>query len=59
MRTMTGDLCCSLSSLPLIREQQLASLQRDKEYDVLIIGGGVTGCGTALDSTLRGKWFMC
>ena len=30
-------------------------LQSGKEYDVLVIGGGVTGCGVALDSTLRGE----
>ena len=38
------------------RAEQLTALQRDKEYDVLIIGGGVTGCGIALDSRLRGKF---
>ena len=36
------------------REQQLASLQ-EGEFDVLVIGGGCTGCGVALDSISRGK----
>ena len=38
----------------LHREEQLLALQSGKEYDVLVIGGGATGCGIALDSTLRG-----
>ena len=42
--------CCAIN-----RDEQLTALQSGKEYDVLIIGGGVTGCGVALDSTLRGK----
>ena len=37
------------------RDEQLSALQSGKEYDVLVIGGGVTGCGVALDSTLRGQ----
>ena len=44
------------SSLPPSRADQLAVLQSGKEYDVLVIGGGVTGCGVALDSVLRGVW---
>jgi len=27
-----------------------------EEFDVLIIGGGATGAGCALDSVTRGKW---
>ena len=37
------------------REEQLLALQSE-EYDVLVIGGGATGCGVALDSVLRGVW---
>ena len=40
----------------IFRDEQLSALQSGKEYDVLIIGGGVTGCGVALDSTLRGEY---
>ena len=36
------------------REDQLAKLRSGKVYDVLVIGGGATGCGIALDSVLRG-----
>lgn len=35
------------------RAQQIAQLQTE-EYDVLVIGGGASGAGCALDSTLRG-----
>lgn len=36
------------------RSEQLTRLQGDEEFDVLIIGGGATGAGCALDSTTRG-----
>ncbi|NXP61178.1 GPDM protein, partial [Chloropsis cyanopogon] len=36
------------------REQQLAALQSGGEFDVLVIGGGATGCGCALDAATRG-----
>lgn len=36
------------------REQELKSLQTET-FDVLIIGGGATGAGCALDSVTRGK----
>ncbi len=36
------------------RQEQLKSLESD-EFDVLIIGGGATGSGCALDATTRGK----
>ncbi|NWR06733.1 GPDM protein, partial [Paradoxornis webbianus] len=36
------------------REQQLAALQSSGEFDVLVIGGGATGCGCALDAATRG-----
>lgn len=35
------------------REELLSSLQNDS-FDVLIIGGGATGVGCALDATTRG-----
>ena len=37
------------------RTEQLSTLRSDRVYDVLVIGGGATGCGVALDSVLRGK----
>uniref|UniRef100_A0A8U8CAD2 Glycerol-3-phosphate dehydrogenase n=1 Tax=Geospiza parvula TaxID=87175 RepID=A0A8U8CAD2_GEOPR len=36
------------------REQQLVALQCRGEFDVLVIGGGATGCGCALDAATRG-----
>ena len=36
------------------RADQLKKLSEGKEYDVLVIGGGATGCGVALDSITRG-----
>ena len=39
---------------PLSRSDQLVRLRSGKVYDVLVIGGGATGCGIALDSILRG-----
>ncbi|NXH06092.1 GPDM protein, partial [Loxia leucoptera] len=36
------------------REQQLVALQSCEEFDVLVIGGGATGCGCALDAATRG-----
>ncbi|KAJ8321071.1 hypothetical protein KUTeg_002658 [Tegillarca granosa] len=35
------------------RAQMLKSMQ-DEEFDVLVIGGGATGCGVALDAVSRG-----
>ncbi|NXS52738.1 GPDM protein, partial [Brachypteracias leptosomus] len=36
------------------REQQILALQSTGEFDVLVIGGGATGCGCALDAVTRG-----
>nr|XP_033799884.1 glycerol-3-phosphate dehydrogenase, mitochondrial [Geotrypetes seraphini]XP_033799885.1 glycerol-3-phosphate dehydrogenase, mitochondrial [Geotrypetes seraphini]XP_033799886.1 glycerol-3-phosphate dehydrogenase, mitochondrial [Geotrypetes seraphini] len=36
------------------REAQLLALQNTKEFDILVIGGGATGCGCALDAVSRG-----
>lgn len=40
---------------PPSREAQLLTLQNTSEFDVLVIGGGATGCGCALDAVTRGK----
>ncbi|XP_010187962.1 PREDICTED: glycerol-3-phosphate dehydrogenase, mitochondrial-like, partial [Mesitornis unicolor] len=42
-----------MKNLPT-REQQILALQTTDEFDVLIIGGGATGCGCALDAATRG-----
>lgn len=36
------------------REAQLMTLQNTSEFDILVIGGGATGCGCALDAVTRG-----
>ncbi|XP_001365971.2 glycerol-3-phosphate dehydrogenase, mitochondrial isoform X2 [Monodelphis domestica] len=43
----------NLKELPS-REAQLASLQSTTEFDILVIGGGATGSGCALDAVTRG-----
>lgn len=37
------------------RTEQVKTLQSGEEYDVIIIGGGATGAGCALDSITRGR----
>jgi glycerol-3-phosphate dehydrogenase len=36
------------------RRQRLDSLQQKKPFDLLVIGGGATGCGIAVDAASRG-----
>ena len=38
----------------LDRQQTLSRLHPDEPYDLLVIGGGATGCGIALDAATRG-----
>ncbi len=40
--------------LSLKREQILQSLKTGNTFDLLVIGGGATGCGVALDAASRG-----
>lgn len=37
------------------RQAQLAALQGTEEFDVLVVGGGATGAGCALDAVTRSK----
>ena len=37
---------------------QVEVLAKGDEYDVLVIGGGATGCGIALDSISRGAFAL-
>lgn len=42
------------------RAQQIRNFQKaDKEYDILVIGGGATGAGIALDAATRGLDVAC
>lgn len=36
------------------RSEQVKTLQSGEEYDVIIVGGGATGAGCALDAITRG-----
>jgi glycerol-3-phosphate dehydrogenase len=36
------------------RQQVLAELKKDDLFDILVVGGGATGCGVALDAASRG-----
>lgn len=38
------------------REEQVKALKTHDEYDVLIVGGGATGAGCALDACTRGGY---
>ena len=49
---MTGRL--GGEELHLTREQHLQQLKSGQLFDLLIIGGGATGCGVALDAATRG-----
>ena len=45
------------------REEQLSEFSRCHErgetFDLLVVGGGATGCGTALDAATRGLRAAC
>lgn len=38
------------------RQAQLSSLKNTEEFDVLVVGGGATGAGCALDAVTRSKF---
>ena len=39
---------------PIIRAEQIAQLAQDELWDVVVIGGGATGAGIAVDAASRG-----
>lgn len=41
------------------RREQIERLQEGEEYDVLVVGGGATGAGIALDAAARGLEVAC
>ncbi|MCT6926259.1 glycerol-3-phosphate dehydrogenase/oxidase [Metasolibacillus sp.] len=43
-----------MSSASALQRQQIIEELQGQEYDVLVIGGGITGCGVALDASARG-----
>ena len=36
------------------RQENLAQLKDGKDFDLIVVGGGATGCGVALDAATRG-----
>ena len=41
------------------RQEIVASLEQTEEYDILVVGGGATGAGVALDAATRGLRVAC
>ncbi len=33
-------------------------MSKGSEYDIVVIGGGATGCGVAVDAASRGKFYF-
>lgn len=55
-RVLAADQPPTLSNGPLPSRQQLIeSLQKD-EFDILVVGGGASGTGVALDAVSRGMF---
>ena len=42
-----------ITNLPS-REEQVEAMSKEPEYDILVIGGGATGAGVAVDAAVRG-----
>ena len=55
---MTAAEKVSAEDQPIIalpsRSVHISALKDTPQFDVLVIGGGATGCGVALDSVTRG-----
>lgn len=43
-----------MKNFSFIERQEILATLNQKEYDVIVIGGGITGCGIALDAVSRG-----
>ena len=41
---------------PLPARQDILKSLEEEEFDILVIGGGATGTGVALDSVTRGRF---
>ncbi|KAK7878368.1 hypothetical protein WMY93_034351, partial [Mugilogobius chulae] len=53
--TAEADLKVPFASELPTRQAQLSALKTTEEFDVLIVGGGATGAGCALDAVTRSK----
>lgn len=57
-KVSAGENKSTRPSNPLpIREHHIKNLKTNSEYDVVVIGGGATGAGIALDAVSRG-WVL-
>lgn len=41
------------------REDQIKTIRETQQWDIVIIGGGATGLGSALDAASRGFKTLC
>src|SRR5689334_4267167 len=53
-RLKRGDSMRSGTLSPQTREAALTAMSSGEELDVMVVGGGVVGAGTALDAVSRG-----
>lgn len=51
-----GELKVPFKDALPTREEQLSALRNTEEFDVLVVGGGATGSGCALDAVTRSKY---
>lgn len=52
-----GELKVPFKDALPTREEQLSTLRNTEEFDVLVVGGGATGSGCALDAVTRSMYF--
>lgn len=43
----------------MLRSKEISKIKENKEWDVIVIGGGASGLGSALDATTRGYKTLC
>lgn len=53
-----GELKVPFKDALPTREEQLSTLRNTEEFDVLVVGGGATGSGCALDAVTRSMYFL-
>ncbi len=53
-----GELKVTFKDALPTREEQLSTLRNTEEFDVLVVGGGATGSGCALDAVTRSMSFF-
>lgn len=53
-----GELKVPFKDALPTRTEQLSALRNTEEFDVLVVGGGATGAGCALDAVTRSMYFF-